>query len=99
MRTPNLTVGGRAFNRAMRFAPWGGGPIRGARGLVATAAAAAGLAACAPGPQECVRVVSWADYRELALEQEVVDSLRARHPEIPVCLESLEGSGIYRERS
>lgn len=43
-------------------------------------------------------MVSWADYRELALEQEVVDSFKVRHPGIPVCLESLEGAGIYREK-
>ena len=59
---------------------------------------AALLAACAPARRECVRVVSWADFRELALEQEVVDSFRVRHPDIPVCLESLEGAGIYREK-
>ncbi len=43
-------------------------------------------------------MVSWADYRELSLEQEVVDSFTVRHPEIPVCVESLSGSGIYREK-
>jgi multiple sugar transport system substrate-binding protein len=42
--------------------------------------------------------VSWADYRELALEQEVADSFAIRHPGIPLCLESLSGSGIYREK-
>jgi len=45
-----------------------------------------------------VRAVSWADYRELALDEAIVDSFRVRHPEIPVCMESLEGSGIYREK-
>ena len=56
------------------------------------------LAACGRPAEDCVRVVSWADYRELALEQEIADSLAMRHPEIPVCLESLSGSGIYREK-
>ncbi len=47
---------------------------------------------------DCVRVVSWADYRELEIDRAIVDSFRVRHPEIPVCYESLEGSGIYREK-
>jgi multiple sugar transport system substrate-binding protein len=47
---------------------------------------------------DCVRVVSWADYRELALEQEVADSFAVHHPSIPLCIESLTGSGIYREK-
>ena len=62
---------------------------------LALALLAAGCGARAP---ECVRVASWAEFRELALEAEVVDSFRVRHPEIPVCLESLEGAGIYREK-
>ena len=45
-----------------------------------------------------MRVVSWADFRELAIDQEILDSLKLAHPEIPVCYESLEGSGIYREK-
>ncbi|MGH7503137.1 MAG: ABC transporter substrate-binding protein [Longimicrobiales bacterium] len=45
-----------------------------------------------------MRVVSWADYRELALEQQIADSFAVRHPDIPVCFESLTGSGIYREK-
>ena len=89
MRTVNLTGRGLGFNRAVRFA------VSRKRLFLGLATL---LAACTPGRQDCVRVVSWADYRELALEQEVVDSLRARHPGIPVCLESLEGSGIYREK-
>lgn len=57
------------------------------------------LAACAAAePQDCVRVVSWAGYRELAMDEEIIDSFQVRHPEIPVCYESLEGSGIYREK-
>ena len=56
-------------------------------------------AACAAGePENCVRVVSWAGYRELAMDEEIIDSFHVRHPEIPVCYESLEGSGIYREK-
>lgn len=59
----------------------------------------AALAACAAAePQDCVRVVSWAGYRELAMDEEIVDSFRVRHPGIPVCYESLEGAGIYREK-
>lgn len=57
-----------------------------------------GLAACGGRGGDCVRAVSWADYRELALDRAIVDSFRVRHPEIPVCMESLEGSGIYREK-
>ena len=53
---------------------------------------------CGGGGEDCVRVVSWADYRELALEQEIADSFAVRHPSIPVCFESLTGSGIYREK-
>ncbi len=45
-----------------------------------------------------MRVVSWAGYQELAIDEEIVDSFEVRHPEIPVCYESLEGSGIYREK-
>jgi multiple sugar transport system substrate-binding protein len=56
------------------------------------------LAGCSRATEDCVRVVSWADYRELALEKEIADSLAVRHPEIPICLESLSGSGIYREK-
>lgn len=100
MKGFNLTRRGAGFNRDVRFtAP------RDRRGSAtsrwrtsACTLAAALLAGCAGAGGECVRVVSWADYRELALEQEVVDSLHVRHPEIPVCLESLEGAGIYREK-
>jgi multiple sugar transport system substrate-binding protein len=61
--------------------------------------ATAALAGCsAAADRDCVRVVSWADYRELAIDQEIVDSFRVAHPEIPVCYESLEGAGIYREK-
>ncbi len=60
--------------------------------------ATAALAACGRGGGECLRAVSWADYRELGLDRAVVDSFRVRHPGIPVCMESLEGSGIYREK-
>lgn len=57
------------------------------------------VAGCGTGRRaDCVRVVSWADYRELALEQEIADSFAVRHPEIPLCIESLTGSGIYREK-
>ncbi len=57
------------------------------------------LAGCGGGEGPCVRVVSWADYRELSLDREIVDSFRVRHPDVPVCVESLdEGSGIYREK-
>ena len=56
-----------------------------------------GVAACGQ-PAGCVRVVSWADYRELALEQEIADSFAIRHPDIRLCVESLGGSGIYREK-
>ena len=49
-------------------------------------------------PDDCVRVVSWADYRELALEEQIADSFAVHHPGIPVCFESLSGSGIYREK-
>lgn len=56
------------------------------------------ITGCAAAPPSCVRVVSWADFRELELEAEVIDSFRVRHPGIPVCLESLEGAGIYREK-
>ncbi len=56
------------------------------------------LAACGGSDGDCIRAVSWADYRELSLDRAVVDSFRTRHPEIPVCMESLEGSGIYREK-
>ena len=72
------------------------------RSPLATAIAAlallalAGCSAARAG--DCVRVVSWADYRELDLEQEVADSFAVRHPSIPLCLESLTGSGIYREK-
>jgi multiple sugar transport system substrate-binding protein len=59
--------------------------------LLATACAAA-------EPQDCVRVVSWAGYREVAMDEEIIDSFSVRHPDIPVCYESLEGSGIYREK-
>ena len=64
------------------------------------AAAALGCGAGGPGAggSEAVRVVSWADYRELQIDQEILDSFRVRHPEIPVVYESLEGSGIYREK-
>ncbi len=55
-------------------------------------------AGCAGPPADCVRVVSWADYREIALEEEIADSFAVRHPEIPVCFESLSGAGIYREK-
>ncbi|HEX9755818.1 MAG TPA: sugar ABC transporter substrate-binding protein [Gemmatimonadales bacterium] len=54
--------------------------------------------ACAPRIADCVRVVSWASYLEVAIDQEIVDSFEARHPDTPVCYESLEGSGIYREK-
>lgn len=47
---------------------------------------------------DCVRVVSWADFRELRLEQEIADSFSVGHPEIPVCFETLGGAGIYREK-
>ncbi|MGD8277729.1 MAG: sugar ABC transporter substrate-binding protein [Gemmatimonadota bacterium] len=50
------------------------------------------------GAGDCVRVVSWADYREAALEEEIVDSFATRNPGIPVCFESLSGAGIYREK-
>lgn len=54
---------------------------------------------CSPGREEgCVRVVSWADWRELAIDREIVDSFEVANPGIPVCYESLEGSGIYREK-
>lgn len=59
----------------------------------------AALWGCAPGGGgDCVRVVSWADWRELAIDREIVDSFEVRHPGIPVCYESLEGAGIYREK-
>jgi multiple sugar transport system substrate-binding protein len=62
-------------------------------------AAFAALGACSTAdPSDCVRVVSWADYRELALEQQIADSFAIRHPGIPVCFESLSGAGIYREK-
>ncbi len=32
------------------------------------------------------------------MDEEIVDSFRVRHPEIPVCYESLEDAGIYREK-
>lgn len=58
-----------------------------------------GAAACGGAPiRDCVRVVSWADYREAALEEEIVDSFEVRNPGIPVCFESLSGAGIYREK-
>jgi multiple sugar transport system substrate-binding protein len=66
--------------------------------VLAPGLTAALVGGCAAGPADCVRVVSWADFRELELEAEVIDSFRVRHPEIPVCLESLEGAGIYREK-
>ena len=57
------------------------------------------VAGCAAAePADCVRVVSWAGWQELAMDEEIVDSFRVRHPEIPVCYESLEGAGIYREK-
>ncbi len=59
---------------------------------------AAIVTGCGGTDRGCVRVVSWADYRELSLDQEIVDSFRVRHPDIPVCVESLEGAGIYREK-
>jgi multiple sugar transport system substrate-binding protein len=65
-----------------------------ALGLTAVLSTACGAARAA----DCVRVVSWADFRELALEQEVADSFAIRHPEIPLCIESLNGAGIYREK-
>ena len=66
---------------------------------VAILAALVACSACAAArPDDCVRVVSWADYREIELEAEVADSFAARFPAIPVCLESLSGSGIYREK-
>lgn len=51
-----------------------------------------------PGDENCVRVVSWAGYKELAIDEAIVDSFEVRHPHIPVCYESLEGSGVYREK-
>ena len=61
--------------------------------------AAVAAAGCAAGTaRDCVRVVSWADYREAALEEEIVDSFEVRNPGIPVCFESLSGAGIYREK-
>jgi multiple sugar transport system substrate-binding protein len=56
------------------------------------------VACAAAEPKDCVRVVSWAGYLELAMDEEIVDSFRVRHPDIPVCYESLEGAGIYREK-
>lgn len=75
----------------------GGSPGRRAVGLTLLGAVAV-LVGCSGQGDDCVRAVSWADYRELALDQAIVDSFRVRHPEIPVCMESLEGSGIYREK-
>lgn len=100
MKGFNLTLRAAGFNRDVRFvAPGPPAPFVVNRWWTSACLLLAGLASgCAGGREECVRVVSWADYRELALEQEVVDSLHARHPEIPVCLESLEGAGIYREK-
>jgi multiple sugar transport system substrate-binding protein len=66
--------------------------------LLALAAAAGAPGCAAEAARDCVRVVSWADYREAALEEEIVDSFAVRHPGIPVCFESLSGAGIYREK-
>lgn len=73
--------------------------MRGGTRVPALAVVALAVAACnGASPADCVRVVSWADYRELALEEQIADSFAVRHPEIPVCFESLTGSGIYREK-
>jgi len=62
-------------------------------------AAVLAVSGCAmASPDDCVQVVSWADYREIALEEEVADSFAVRFPGIPVCFESLSGAGIYREK-
>lgn len=65
---------------------------------LATLVLAAGAACTGAEARDCVRVVSWAGYRELAMDEEILDSFRVHHPGIPVCYESLEGSGIYREK-
>ncbi|HEX7120647.1 MAG TPA: sugar ABC transporter substrate-binding protein [Longimicrobiales bacterium] len=82
-----------AAGRRRRAAPAAG------LALAFSVAAALALAGCgSAAAPECVRVVSWADYRELEIDRAIVDSFQVRHPEIPVCYESLEGSGIYREK-
>ena len=100
MRASNLTPWGIGFNPGVCFTSSRRrlAAHRRRRNHLSILALAFALGGCAGTPADCVRVVSWADFRELALEQEVIDSLAVRHPEIPVCLESLEGAGIYREK-
>ncbi|MCI0435430.1 MAG: sugar ABC transporter substrate-binding protein [Gemmatimonadetes bacterium] len=67
-------------------------------GLLRLLAGLLAAVGCAGDGSDCVRVVSWADYREIALEEEIADSFAVRFPSIPVCFESLSGAGIYREK-